>query len=153
MKTYDIYAKQNGKWQRKGIQGDPTLPEYDGTVIIEKANTIKAGTYRFKNVLSVIPYSEIDEESYVIGIYPLAFSSNGYNWEKIIFYMSLTEYYMEYSNEDESDTWLAYSSDRDNLNEGQWDEEGMQTITIPKDIIANATFYEWFNSNTEGVSV
>ena len=39
MKTYDIYAKQNGKWQRKGIQGEPTLPEYDGTVIIEKANT------------------------------------------------------------------------------------------------------------------
>lgn len=39
MKTYDIYAKQNGKWQRKGIQGEPTLPEYDGTVIIEKAES------------------------------------------------------------------------------------------------------------------
>lgn len=39
MKTYDIYAKQEGKWQRKGIQGEPTLPEYDGTVIIEKAES------------------------------------------------------------------------------------------------------------------
>lgn len=39
-KFYDVYAKEKGSWVRKGkLEGGSTLPEYDGTVIIEKAES------------------------------------------------------------------------------------------------------------------
>ena len=70
MKTYDIYAKQNGNWQRKGIQGEPTLPEYDGTVIIEKANSV-LGLRRFKDTW------QLPESGEVVFDFSTTFTENG----------------------------------------------------------------------------
>ena len=182
MKTYDIYAKQNGKWQRKGIQGEPTLPEYDGTVIIEKAiPTIKAGTYKFKDIVEPISTLNSMEEltsGDFIERHPLNFTTqsvdvNGepdesLNFDNITAYaLNLTVEGVVYQNFME----LCYCVGEDNypvymngttIENGQtvtiehrWDNEtiGNQYITVPYDQTVSEIFFVWFNSNTEEVSV
>lgn len=161
MKTYDIYAKQNGKWQRKGIQGEPTLPEYDGTVIIEKAESV-LGLRRFKETITPILLSEepssaeeyynanfIEVEpvynpvtdtnsvaSYIYGYTPI-YSVDGGVTLRLVAKMSLGED-MNIDNA----MYMAVNV--------RVIPEGFEATVIST---ANTAVNEWVLANTEGVSV
>lgn len=155
MKTYDIYAKQNGKWQRKGIQGEPTLPEYDGTVIIEKAESV-LGLRRFKE--TVTPISEyigtgIDIEELNAFCEPLSFDIEpieGVYLEDATY----TKMTCVYTATIEGETFLAYGLYAGDLWIGDDLSNPVEPITQFNILsTANSTVDEWLLANTEGVSV
>jgi hypothetical protein len=165
MKTYDIYAKQNGKWQRKGIQGDPTLPEYDGTVVIEKAErlpyengVIKAGNYVVVDSPSNIFLSEdfVDESIYFNFETP-----NISNKSQTYMHFFAEEPMFEISYTDE----LVFG--RGEIGE-EWLVSGAKNISILTDQTITTDYGEddpeydtklkelfgtWFNANVKAVSV
>jgi hypothetical protein len=133
MKTYDIYAKQNGKWQRKGIQGEPTLPEYDGTVIIEKAESV-LGLRRFKDTIDIVSLADENTD------HQFRFSCQG------------TEYEQFYLDEDDNGLFLSYGYENPvYYNSSGWVNDDDKTINVLEPVYD--FLEEWLLANTEGVSV
>ena len=139
MKTYDIYAKQNGKWQRKGIQGEPTLPEYDGTVIIEKAESV-LGLRRFKETIDLDTLPDLGGASGIIADFTC----------QDIAYATMVEVGMD------GDTYLCYYTsdstrvDAYSITTG-WQDEAYRLINVIS--CEDETAKAWLLANTEGVSV
>lgn len=166
MKTYDIYAKQNGKWQRKGIQGEPTLPEYDGTVIIEKLNAL--GWRRFNDTLTPIEtdydlfggisdtetlfnnlYNEFGfsvkfEEEFEGEVYTLEFKMT------CLLKVSQADYNVIWIETDTGERAAVYEGIGNPSVESLLNEFNRQ---LPISSTSSATVDEWLLANTEGVSV
>lgn len=100
--------------------------------------TIKAGTYRFNDVLSVP-----DSPVYVIG----SFTSDAVEYTAIAFaepdVEGSDEWYLRYA----LDATLFDSIDAYSTHTG-WADEGYKTITIPKDTEVSDEFSVWFTENT-----
>ena len=137
MKTYDIYAKQNGNWQRKGIQGEPTLPEYDGTVIIEKAESV-LGLRRFKNIIEKPSFTEANVE------YTMTFDGDTANCTQIKVGLFNENEVLIYVND--ITPIYVYS-----FTQALWGNEQYKTINIIS--CEDETAKAWLLANTEGVSV
>lgn len=61
-KFYDIYARENGRWKRKGVnQGGIDTPEYDGTVVIEKDSVLRLRKFKpYANLTSDYTFKSSD---------------------------------------------------------------------------------------------
>lgn len=163
MKTYDIYAKQNGKWQRKGIQGEPTLPEYDGTVIIEKAGVLGLRRLKPSDELQIFITETIPsagslymEEVFNRGYFTVETVQNGETQTlKISPLNSVTfedtgetiQCVILESQYNETTT-IHTPMTLDNLIEYGWFELDLNIVAF-----SNADVEQWLLANTEGVSV
>ena len=134
------------------------VPEYDGTVIIEKAESlpyengvIKAGTYRFNDTLDITDAvtNEPEEGSSTRrSIYEFEFS---FSYESNIFICLAL-----FLEKDGDSVGMGYFGNEIGLVPAYNNDRGWmlsQEITIPKNTEADDTFGTWFNANVKAVSV
>ena len=154
MKTYDIYAKQNGKWQRKGIQGGGELPEYDGTVIIEKAGV--RGWRRFKPSMAVAS-SEVFTDNTNTAFEQYGFSISPITFEEAGVTITGLSCLLNFNNQDViGEGVLTYIEGDIGIGAIAQTLTYLSTLGIDTFNVTatnNSTVDEWLLANTEGVSV
>jgi hypothetical protein len=154
MKTYDIYAKQEGKWQRKGIQGEPTLPYYDGTVIIEKAESV-LGLRKLSFPVDVSTVGSMTDENDIADIYNQYYCE----FEPITLMgfvcvgVSAMWSYTDIMGDTEPAFIIRTDSGYMRCDLSFALENGIEGLVVNITYCNNKTMEKWLLANTEGVSV
>lgn len=151
--TTDPILRDDFASEISSITGGDTTPYYDGTVIIEKAEAkiIKAGTYVFNDTLTDSDVIEcaLNFKSYGIG--DNINETEIVDFVKIVIGVADNKMIMMYL--EVPDTSSLEIGSYIIPYQGSWIAEECKTITVSKDQAVDVAFYEWFNANTEGVSV